>query len=233
MYICFNTISHNFSMKRNILKIAGFVLILFVAFSFKGIKADDKAKLTPEQNDTLKKYLKGFPSKTEIAFAIVKNDKVYYTGIVIDKDSLLFVENRDSIFEIGSLSKVFTSELLSAYVNKGLVKLTDTIGSFFNFPLKQSSLGGVKITLQNLANHTAGLPRVDMSMLSNVNINNPYSNYDEQNLNDYLKNKMHLDTVPGTKFSYSNLGGGLLGFILCKKAGRTYEQLLQENIFGP
>ena len=85
-----------------------------------------------------------------------------------------------------------------------------------------------------LANHTSGLPRIDMGMInSSTDMGDPYKAYDEKALLDYLQNRMVLDTVPGTKFSYSNLGGGLLGYILCQKEHKTYEEELQQNIFIP
>lgn len=221
-------------MKQRFCQIIGFAALLFFsghAFAYGG---SDGIPFTRSQNDTLRKYLHGFPVNTQLSVAVVENDKVFYTGIIIDKDSFHFVENRDSVFEIGSLTKVFTSVLLSSFVNKGLLKTSDPVKNFFDFPLKQSSLGGKEMTLENLANHTSGLPRVDMSMVnSTADMNDPYKNYDEKMLDDYLQNKMKLDTVPGTKFSYSNLGGGLLGFILCKKAHKTYEELLQQDIFIP
>ncbi len=221
------------------------LIVLFVSVFFsilfwgkKSLKAEnlysaDKGLTTP-QIDSLKKYLKFFPDNTQISIALVNGDKVTFAGVRKEKDSLVYTENKDSIFEIGSVTKVFTSVLLSKFVNEGSVKLDEPIKDFFDFPLKQSSLSGKEITLENLANHTSGLPRIDMAMLSGTpNIKNPYKDYDEGKLKDYLRNRMKLDTVPGTKFSYSNLGGGLLAYILCKKFNKTYEELLQENIFGP
>lgn len=194
----------------------------------------DKVQLTPQQTDSIKKFLQGFPVNIQLSIAIVRDGKAVYAGVVKEKDTFQIIENRDTIFEIGSLTKVFTSLLLSDFVNKGIVSTSDPVKNFFDFPLKQSNLGGKEMTLENLANHTSGLPRIDISMmLGNTNLNNPYMAYDEKKLNDYLQNRMKLDTVPGTKFAYSNLGGGLLGFILCRKVNKTYEQLLQENIFGP
>jgi CubicO group peptidase (beta-lactamase class C family) len=194
----------------------------------------DMAQLTPQQTDSLIKYLHGFPIHTQLSVAIIQGNNILYTGILIEKDTFQIIENMDSIFEIGSITKVFTSVLLADCVNKGIVNLSDPINLFFDFPLKQSSIDGKEITLENLANHTSGLPRIDVSMnTGRYNKDDPYKDYDEKRLNDYLQNKMKLDTIPGTKFSYSNLGGGLLGFILCHKAHKTYEALLQEIIFGP
>ncbi len=165
---------------------------------------------------------------------MVNNGKVTYAGVIVDKDTFHIVENRDSIFEIGSLTKVFTSVLLSTFVNKGDVKIEDHIQDYFDYGLKDGNVSGKQITLGMLANHTSGLPRIDMSMMNNTtDMNDPYAKYDEKALKDYLQNKMKLDTVPGVKFSYSNLGGGLLGYILCQKEHSTYENLVQNNIFKP
>ncbi len=220
-------------MKKN--KFCTVIMALIVSSRAFAIDGNANNNFTRQQMDTLRKYLWQLPVNTEVAIAMVQNDKVIYGGIIIGKDSFHVVENRDSIFEIGSLSKVFTSVLLSSFVNSGIVKTTDELKSFFSFPLKESSLNGKEITLENLANHTSGLPRVDPSMFSalGIDMNNPYKVYDEKALDDYLQHKMKLDTVPGTKFSYSNLGGGLLGFVLCKKANKTYEELVQEYIFRP
>ena len=221
-------------MKRDFLSIlAQMVGIIFSshASTFNGL---DKVNLSKQQIDSLKKYLQVFPVNTQVSIAVVENGKVNYAGVIVEKDTFQIIENRDSIFEIGSLTKVFTSVLLSDFVSRGIVKISDEVKSFFDFQLKQSNLSGKEITLENLSNHTSGLPRIDMSMMANLHdMNNPYKDYDEKALYDYLQNKMKLDTIPGTKFSYSNLGGGLLGFILCKKVHKTYEDLLQSIIFGP
>ena len=187
-------------MKKN--RIVSFILALIVSSRAFAVDGGAKNNFTKQQSDTLRKYLWQFPVNTQLSIALVQNDKVIYQGIIIDKDTFHVVENRDSVFEIGSFTKVFTSEILSALVDKGTVKLSDHIQDLFDFPLKQSSLGGKEITLEMLANHTSGLPRIDMSMFTpTTDINNPYKDYDENMLVDYLKNKMKLDTVPGTNFS--------------------------------
>jgi len=106
------------------------------------------------------------------------------------------------------------------------IKLTDYINVYFPFPFKDN----VKISFENLANHTSGLPRLPENFdLSNET--NPYKNYGKKELNEYLKNIMKLESEPSKKYSYSNLGGGLLGYTLGLSQKSTIQKLLQTRIF--
>ncbi len=89
------------------------------------------------------------------------------------------------------------------------------------------------ITLLQLATHTAGLPRLPSNLdLSEANAANPYVRYTSKELYEYLQTAK-LDSPPGKKSAYSNLGVGLLGHILELRAGIPYEQLLRERILTP
>ncbi|MEL6974946.1 MAG: serine hydrolase domain-containing protein, partial [Bacteroidota bacterium] len=77
-------------------------------------------------------------------------------------------------YEIGSISKVFTSTLLAYEVHMGKVALEDEIASYFDFPFHQET----PITLKALANHSSGLPRLPPNLdLTTVNPQNPYKDY--------------------------------------------------------
>ncbi len=202
--------------------------------TLKNSFASSYFKPTDPELDFLKQYFKYFSDKTQLSIAMVNGDTATFAGVKNEKDSLVIVQNQDSVFDIGSITKVFTSILLSKYINEGLVKQNDPIKNHFEFPLKQSNLDGKEITLEHLANHTSGLPRIDMNLFYVLtHFSNPYKNHDEKRLKNYLRNKMKLSSIPGAKYTYSNLGTGLLGYILCQKTAKTYEQLLQENIFVP
>jgi D-alanyl-D-alanine-carboxypeptidase/D-alanyl-D-alanine-endopeptidase len=139
----------------------------------------------------------------------------------------------DTIFEIGSVTKVFTATLLAAMVQEGLVALED--------PMQQHLPDGVQlpvrgrpITLADLATHTAGLPRLPHGFLlrSTRHRRNPYAWFTVDDLYAGLPST-RLRREPGGRPRYSNLGYGLLGHVLALRAGRSYEQLLQERICGP
>src|SRR5262249_37891480 len=86
----------------------------------------------------------------------------------------------DTVFEIGSISKVFTSLLLADMVQRGEVKLNDPISKFLPATVKVPTRNGREITLADLATHTSGLPRLpdNMGKLNLLmHMDNPYADY--------------------------------------------------------
>lgn len=133
----------------------------------------------------------------------------------------------DTIFEIGSITKVFTTLALMGMVDKGKVQLDDPIEKFLP-EAKVLELDGTKITLRHLATHTSGIPR----MPENFDLedrSNPYANYSLENLYEFL-NHLVLQRIPGAQFEYSNVGMGLLGHILSLVANKSYEELIFDTI---
>src|SRR5439155_24786957 len=85
----------------------------------------------------------------------------------------------DTVFEIGSATKVFTSLLLSDAVRRGEVALDDPVSKFLPADVKVPERGGKKITLADLATHTSGLPRLPTN-LAPKDMSNPYADYTVQ-----------------------------------------------------
>ena len=171
---------------------------------------------------------KVFPNGTELSIAILKNSVPYFYGIKRENDTLNTVSNATSVFEIGSITKTFTATLLADFVINKTVNLDDPIQEYLEVPLKIQE----PITLQQLANHTSGLPRLPSNLsLLKLTSSNPYKDYDQMLLYEYLSEKIKLDHDPNSKVAYSNLGAGLLGFILAKKERSTYNTLLKDKIF--
>lgn len=133
------------------------------------------------------------------------------------------VPNGDSVFEIGSISKVFTSLLLADMVVKGEVKLSDPAQKYLPATVHVPTRNGKQITLFDLATHYSGLPR----MPSNFSWD-----YSQQQMFDFLSH-YELPRDPGQKIEYSNYAVGLLGQILALRAGTDYETLLHTRITGP
>ena len=139
--------------------------------------------------------------------------------------------NGDTIFEIGSVTKVFTSLLLSDMVQRGEVALADPVAKYLPAEVKVPERGGRVITLVDLSTHTSGLPR----MPSNFNPKdpaNPYADYTAEQLFQFISS-FQLTRDIGSQFEYSNLGGGLLGQALARRAGMDYEALVRTRITGP
>ncbi len=183
------------------------------------------------QIDTISKYAANFPNETQLAFAFIQGDSAFFSGVIRKDNQLTLLQNQDSVFEIGSITKVFTSTLLAHTVMAGKIALDDPIEKSLLFKLKE----GQAITFKNLANHTSGLPRLPGGMMWEMvnNPSNPYAEYDQGKLEAYLKDDLKLETVAGETYTYSNLGAGLLGNLLEHINNMSYEQQLQQKIFEP
>ena len=178
-----------------------------------------------------------FPNGTQLSLCIMSGDSEKYIGIERRNDSLVYVNNRDSVFEIGSITKTFTGTMLAKLVRDGKVDPNEPIKNILPVRMNQSSLNGKEITLVHLANHTSGLPFEPSNVKNDKNHPfdpySPYQYYSTQKLYDYLSHQLVLQLTPGEKRIYSNLGGGLLGHILTLISGKPYEELLIETICAP
>ena len=131
---------------------------------------------------------------------------------------------RDTVFEIGSVTKVFTALLLADMVARGEVALSDPVGKYLPAGVKVPA-----ITLEQLATHTSGLPRLP-SNLAPKDGDNPYADYTVAQLYEFLAT---MTPVSDPKYDYSNLGAGLLGHALARRAGTDYEALVRRRILAP
>ena len=138
----------------------------------------------------------------------------------------------DTVFEIGSITKVFTGILLAQAVVNGEVKLDDPISMYLPEGVTAPEYEGKAITLFDLATHTSGLPR-EPSNLHPKDPSNPRVDYTMEQMYDFLSG-YRLTRAPGSTYEYSNYGMGLLGNLLVRRAGLAdYEALLLERITGP
>lgn len=219
---------------RVLLTIATIVVLLLLYFktraqtspAFNGLNSEI---LSQEQMDLIYEKTKLLPDNSQLSIAIVENGKTEYIGVIREDDTLKLIDNHRSVFEIGSISKAFTSTLLSELVEQGKVALDKPFDSYLDYKAKTDKT----ISLEQLSNHTSGLPVLP----SNIGFfalmsDNPYKDYDEAKLKKYLTEEIKLENDPGTTNKYSNLGAGLLGYVLTKVEGKSYEEMLQESIFS-
>jgi CubicO group peptidase (beta-lactamase class C family) len=139
--------------------------------------------------------------------------------------------NADTLFEIGSITKTFTSLLTLEIVERGELSLDDPVRKFLPNSVRIPSRGNKQITIKNLAIQDSGLP---------FNATNFTGKDTEQQYDSYTTEKMYaflsgyaLEDPPGTKFQYSNLGMSLLGNVLERVSRTNYESLILERICGP
>jgi CubicO group peptidase (beta-lactamase class C family) len=137
----------------------------------------------------------------------------------------------NTVFEIGSVTKVFTSLLLADAVKRGEVALTDPVSKYLPPDVKVPERGGKKITLIDLATHTSGLPQMP-SNFHPKDPGNPYADYTVPQLYEFL-GTVTLTRDIGSTYAYSNLGVGLLGQALARRAGMDYETLVRTRILEP
>jgi D-alanyl-D-alanine-carboxypeptidase/D-alanyl-D-alanine-endopeptidase len=133
-----------------------------------------------------------------------------------------------SIYEIGSISKVFTGIVFADMVLNHEINMDDPIEKYLPEEVKVPSRHEMKIALKHLATHTSALPRMPLNFRP-TDPGNPYADYTVKEMYDFLSG-LKLKRDIGEKYEYSNVGMGLLGHILSLKAGTDYEHLIIERI---
>jgi serine-type D-Ala-D-Ala carboxypeptidase/endopeptidase len=137
----------------------------------------------------------------------------------------------NSVFEIGSISKVFTATVLAELVQEGKVTLDDPVQKFLPSTVHIPSRDGKVITLGSLSEQNSGLPRMP-SNFHPANQANPYADYEAAQLYEFLSG-YQLTRDPGAQFEYSNLGVGLLGHTLTLITGQPYEEMERTRVWAP
>ena len=139
-----------------------------------------------------------------------------YSTLEIFQKLITYPVNGSTIFDIDSITKTFTTLVLADMVKQGLVNLNDPIEKYLPANVKVPQYNGTKITLENLATHTSGLPFMPSNIWINTTTGTLNPNYTETQLYQGLY-KYTLLSEPGPKFLYSDFGMGLLGHILSLK----------------
>ena len=133
----------------------------------------------------------------------------------------------DTRFRLGSITKQFTAALILQLVDEGKVKLNGKLSDYL--PMYRKDIGD-KVTVHQLLNHTSGIPSYTglPGFFANVS-RNAYT------VDDFVKQyaSNDLEFEPGSKFSYNNSGYFLLGAVIEKVTGKSYDKALKERILGP
>jgi CubicO group peptidase (beta-lactamase class C family) len=170
---------------------------------------------------------KNLPNKTQFSIAILTGGDVRYYGVLIENDTINSIKNFSRIFEIGSITKVFTSTVLASLVIDKKLDFNNYVNDYYSFDFRNS----IKINFSDLANHTSGLPRLPENFDLSNEIN-PYRNYREKDLNEYLRNILEIKNSVEKKYDYSNLGAGLLGYTLGISQKTNFNDLLKKRVFN-
>jgi D-alanyl-D-alanine-carboxypeptidase/D-alanyl-D-alanine-endopeptidase len=227
-------------MKIVILLLSSYLLIPCKAQTIYTLATDNPQKTSIDS--TVHKCVSAIFNDNNIvglSIGIYKDDLAFcYNYGTIEKDKRI-LPTSTTIYEIGSITKTFTGILLAQAVLDNKIKFDDDISIYLKEEYKNLEYNGIPIRVINLANHTAGLPEDIYPEIINK-LKNP-SMFDIINIYDgdrglmFLKDlhNVTLETQPGEKRQYSNVGMIILGNILENVYGVSYSQLIEKYITVP
>ena len=160
------------------------------------------------------------------AVLIAKNEKIVYQNQIgtadFKKKTLL---NKESVFQLASVSKQFTAAAIMLLNERNQIQLTDTVNTYFpDFPYKA-------VTIKNLLNHTAGLPKYFWVAEHEWQQEKAPTNSEMMEFLESTEVKRYFK--PGRNFDYSNTGYFVLASIVEKISGTSFSSFLKKNIFEP
>src|SRR5215469_419478 len=167
-----------------------------------------------------------------LTIGVVSGDQLIWTKSYGNADmEKHLAADKDTVYRIGSITKMFTALMLEQLVDAGKVHLSDPVEKYFPEVNKVQGRypGAVPISLVELATHTSGLAREPDDMEKYVQ--GPVADW-EKTLIAALP-QLHYQFEPGTQYSYSNIGYAILGAALARAAGETYLEYIPKHIFGP
>lgn len=204
------------------LRLCVYAAVVLIA-SQRAALAQDHATKIQEVLATAHKY-----QQFNGAALVAENGKVVYKGGFGMANMEWNLPNTpDTKFRLGSITKQFTAMLTLQLVEQGKIKLDGKITDYLPDYRKDV---GEKVTVHHLLTHTSGIPSYTSQpgFFQNVS-RNPYK------VDEFVKKYASgdLEFPPGSKFSYNNSGYFLLGAIIERVTGKSYEQALKEMIFDP
>ena len=213
------------------------VLTTLIYFKYKIDHIVDRKNLEASIDIEVAKAMRGGQFQS-IVVGVYKNKRIFIKGYgTVSKESQLSPDST-TIFQIGSISKLFTASLLQTLCDQGIVSMDDTLEKLIGgqIPL---SLDAKKVTLKQLVTHTSGFPSIPKSLEKKVQqkvdkenlLLDPYSHLQPKDLFDYLATTE--DKRKSGRFEYSNYGMGLLGHVLELVTGKDYESLVKEMVLIP
>lgn len=137
-----------------------------------------------------------------------------------------------TLFEIGSVTKTFTGLLLADAIERGRVEASTPVAGLLPDSVALGPADSTTMTLEHLATHRSGLPRLPANLDVAARPTDPYAAYGDSALFAFLEGYTP-PRPPETQYEYSNLGMGLLGHLLARRADTTYAALVQKRIAGP
>lgn len=168
---------------------------------------------------------------TGIVTALIENDTPVFTSLGKAEAGSETPVDQNTLFEIGSISKLFTNLLLAQMVLDGTMELDAPVADYLPQGTELPEFEGQKITLFDLATHSSGLPSIPPD-LGTADPLNPYAGYGAKPFYAFLAG-FTLPYAPGTEFQYSNTGTVLLAEAISHIAAKPYAELVSERVLEP
>jgi len=202
----------------------------------------EEADILRRLNDVTERMMESeeaFGVSAGLCAGVVYRDKTYILRAGRKRLSTTESPDADSIFEIGSITKVFTGAALASLVEEGVVTHDDPVSALLP-GWRVPDYQGRVITLKDLITHRSGLPRMPdgfekqalLDLVLMRLVKDPYRWRTPETVREFLAG-YELPRAPGSVDEYSNLGVGLLGYALAQKTGQSYEELIVRRICEP
>lgn len=163
------------------------------------------------------------------AIGIVKNNElVYAQGFGVQELGSEQPITPESVFFLSSNSKTVTATALMQLVEQGRIDLDAPVTTYLTY-FELADARYVDITIRNLLLHDSGMPEYDYQTIGLD------PQFDDEALERYVRSmaEIELQSTPGEQFSYSGMGYDILGDVIAKVTGQTFENYVKENIFHP
>ncbi len=217
-------------MKNTIAALLLIALVSCDVSSTQESNRNDVPSLITEFENQLKKDIDDDDIGGSISYAVIKGDKILGANAVgpASIDSNVSADT-PTIYRTGSISKSFTAFLMMQAVQDGIIQLDDPVENYFP---EIRNLDGYsdsrKITFQQLASHTSGLVREpDMENAAS----GPIEEWENKILASIPNTRFQSEL--GERYSYSNIGFGILGLAVSRAANVPFMEMVEERIFEP
>jgi len=174
--------------------------------------------------------LKRLPMGTEVSIGLVENGKIEDQGFLLIGKKFVEVTNGKKLFEVGSITKIFTTMSALLVLDENQIDVGSQIDNYFPTYSDVPALG---ISFTELMSHTSGLPKMPSNFIWSAlkNPSSPFLHYNEKRLLNYVRKFEKKDKIP--KFTYSNLGMGLLGYLISYISNESLADIMTSRIFEP
>ena len=169
-----------------------------------------------------------------MSIGIITGDSTLFYGYGETEKGNAFVPTPNTLFEIGSITKTFTSLLLALEINKGRIHPDSCISAYLPDSLPRMEWKGIPVTIRMLSNHTSGIPSLPLNFktVPGFDAANPYKGYTKEMLFRYFKSFTPY-REPGRSHEYSNMAVALLGNILEQVNRSNWPVLVHQQILEP